>query len=227
MFEQNLFIAHLYTSFGEMSPQKCELLQFSCIHKFFSFVKCPKPWIIKMGEMCIRAMWRGWWRGVRVRSHRARALSCLSLVAQLLLWLVGTSFSETSWRPASSCLTMETGRGCGQSPSECPWSLDAQISNTQFVMTWPVGHLSIYLPSIVLGSLLEIRMIIIIILYFKAVGENKMNNSLETHEIPWNWHFRGHKWGYIGTWPHSCMYISTVAASALHRRGWVVSEMSI
>ena len=42
MFEQNLFIAHLYTSFGEMSPQKCELLQFSCIHKFFSFVKCPK-----------------------------------------------------------------------------------------------------------------------------------------------------------------------------------------
>lgn len=28
MFEHNLFLAHLYTSFGEMSPQKCELANF-------------------------------------------------------------------------------------------------------------------------------------------------------------------------------------------------------
>lgn len=42
VFNFVLFLAHLYTSFGEMSPQKCELLQFSCIHKFFSFVKCAK-----------------------------------------------------------------------------------------------------------------------------------------------------------------------------------------
>lgn len=51
MFEQNLFIAHLYTSFGEMSPQKCELLQFSCIHKFFPLWNAQRPWIIKMGEI--------------------------------------------------------------------------------------------------------------------------------------------------------------------------------
>ena len=79
MFRQNFFIAHLYTSFGEMSPHKCELLQFSCIHKFFSFVKCPKTLNHEDGEMRIRAMWRGWQGGgVRVRGHRARALSSLS-----------------------------------------------------------------------------------------------------------------------------------------------------
>ena len=63
------------------------------------------------------------------------------------------------------------------------WAITLQMSlvsecshfhtNTQLDMTWPVGHLSICLPSIVLGSPLEIRMIIIIILHFKAVGKKQ------------------------------------------------------
>ena len=96
MFRQNFFIAHLYTSFGEMSPHKCELLQFSCIHKFFSFVKCPKTLNHEDGGDAHQSHVEGWQGGgVRVRGHRARALSSLSLVTQLLLQFVGTSFSET------------------------------------------------------------------------------------------------------------------------------------
>ena len=96
MFRQNFFIAHLYTSFGEMSPHKCELLQFSCIHKFFSFVKCPKTLNHEDGGHAHQSHVEGWrGGGVRVRGHRARALSSLSLVTQLLLQFVGTSFSET------------------------------------------------------------------------------------------------------------------------------------
>ena len=115
-----------------------------------------RPWIIKM-QGTHQSYAGGWGGGV---SEATGGEGCPShLVTRLQLWPVGTSFSEAPWHPAPSCSGQKTRQGCGPSPSEWPWPSGHWDFRMWVAITWLVCCLSVYLPRIVLGSLLETRMI--------------------------------------------------------------------
>lgn len=126
MFEHKSFLAHLYTSFGEMSPQKCELLQFSCIHKILFLCEMRKDLNHKDGG-CASELCGGGGEGAGQKPQGKRAVLSASSDPTPALACGHVLFRDF----LTACILLleeETGQGCGRSPPNVLGLLNAHIS---------------------------------------------------------------------------------------------------